>query len=145
VVHGLKLRIVVSAKRHDPQAAAHGHSQNARTTPKMRALIAGRRQAGEPPGRIAGALGVAEVTVRTWIARHSAKGQAGLVNRSARPHRMQPRPAGDRRTRVEVLAITAFRAFLLSLGAAFRSSAKPAWTGRDLRRWHGSDQGVGLA
>jgi hypothetical protein len=77
--------------------------KNAKTTPGMRALIAGRRQAGETPGRIAGAIRVAEVTVRKWIARDSAKRQAGLVGRSSRPHRMQPRPTDDQRTRVEVL------------------------------------------
>jgi len=52
-------------------------TKNAKTTPGMRALIAGRRQAGETPGRIAGAIRVAEVTVRKWIARDSAARAGG--------------------------------------------------------------------
>ncbi|MEI6100110.1 MAG: leucine zipper domain-containing protein [Alphaproteobacteria bacterium] len=48
--------------------------KNAKTTPKMRALIVERKQAGETPGQIAGAPGVSSVTGRTWIARHAAEG-----------------------------------------------------------------------
>jgi hypothetical protein len=108
--------------------------KNARTTPGMRDLIAGRRQAKETPGRIAGVSGVAEVTLRRWIARHSAEGQAGLVNRSARPHRMQPRPGDDRRTRVEGLrrARQPFRKIAASVGlscAAVARTGKPCGFG----------------
>ncbi|MFN5828606.1 MAG: integrase core domain-containing protein [Rhodobacterales bacterium] len=108
--------------------------KNARTTPGMRDLIAGRRQAKETPGRIAGVSGGAEVTLRRWIARHSAEGQAGLVNRSARPHRMQPRPGDDRRTRVEGLrrARQPFRKIAASVGlscAAVARTGKPCGFG----------------
>ena len=46
--------------------------QNAKTTPKMRALIVSRRQAGEKPRRIASAIGVSVATVAKWLARHAA-------------------------------------------------------------------------
>ena len=68
--------------------------QNAKTTPKMRALIVARRQAGETSDRIAGALGVSVATVNKWLARHAVEGAAGLVDRSSRP--LQPSaPATD--------------------------------------------------
>ena len=65
--------------------------KNAKTTPKMRGLIVARRQAGETPDRIASALGVSAVTVRKWLARHAAAGEAGLTDRSSRPRQQQTR------------------------------------------------------
>ncbi|MDQ6867618.1 MAG: hypothetical protein M3178_04150, partial [Pseudomonadota bacterium] len=41
--------------------------KNAKTTPKMRALLAARRQAGEPPRAIASAGGVSPATVATRL------------------------------------------------------------------------------
>ena len=77
--------------------------KNAKTTPKMRALIVARRQGGETPPQIASALGVSAVTVRKWVARHAAEGEAGLGDRSSRPHRLQSRTTGDQRAKVEAL------------------------------------------
>jgi transposase len=77
--------------------------KNAKTTPKMRALIVERRQAGETPGQIASALGVSSVTVRKWIARHAAEGRAGLEDRSSRPHQVQTRTSDDHRAKVAAL------------------------------------------
>lgn len=77
--------------------------KNAKTTPKMRALIVARRQAGEAPVQIASALGVSVVTVRKWIARHAAEGDPGLVDRSSRPRQLQSRTTGDQRAKVEAL------------------------------------------
>jgi len=64
--------------------------KTAKTTPKMRALIVARRQAGENAGLIASALGVSVVTVNKWLAWHAVEGAAGLVDRSSRPHRCRP-------------------------------------------------------
>lgn len=77
--------------------------KNAKTTPKMRALIAERRQAGETPGQIALALGVSPATVRKWLERHAAEGEAGLVDRSSRPRKLQTRRTDDQRAKVEAL------------------------------------------
>jgi transposase-like protein len=44
--------------------------QNARTTPRSRAEIVRRVQAGQAPGVVAAAMGVSEPTVRKWVARY---------------------------------------------------------------------------
>jgi len=77
--------------------------KNAKTTPKMRALIVARRQAGEKSDRIASALGVSVATVNKWLARHAVEGVAGLVDRSSRPHRLQTRATELQRCEVEAL------------------------------------------
>jgi transposase InsO family protein len=62
--------------------------KNARTTPYSRAEIVRRvRVGGEPAAHIAAAVGVSEPTVRKWLARHEADGDAGLLDRSCRPQR----------------------------------------------------------
>jgi transposase InsO family protein len=61
--------------------------QNARTTPRSRAEIVRRVQAGQRPAVIAAAMGVSEPTVRKWVARYEAAGEAGLRDRSCRPRR----------------------------------------------------------
>ena len=55
--------------------------KNARTAPNMRALIAGRRQAGGTPRSIAGAVGVSPAAVRKWLRCHESEGAAGLEDR----------------------------------------------------------------
>lgn len=62
--------------------------RNAKTTPKMRALIVTRVQQGWTYARIAAALGISVRTVAKWIARSRQAGS--LVDGSSRPHR-QPR------------------------------------------------------
>jgi transposase InsO family protein len=62
--------------------------QNARSTPRSRAEIVRRvLTAGHPPAQVAAAVGVSERTVRKWVARYRAEGEAGLRDRSCRPHR----------------------------------------------------------
>jgi len=62
--------------------------RNAKTTPKMRALIVTRVQQGWTYARIAAALGISVRTVAKWIAR--SRQASSLVDGSSRPHR-QPR------------------------------------------------------
>ena len=77
--------------------------KNAKTTPKMRALIVARRQAGATPCQIALAIGVSSATVNKWLARYAGAGEAGLADRSSRPHGLQTRTTGDQRAEVEAL------------------------------------------
>ena len=61
--------------------------KNARTTPYSRAEIARRVMLlGETPRAVATALGVSQRTVAKWLARYRAEGEAGLADRSSRPH-----------------------------------------------------------
>ena len=63
--------------------------KNARTTRWNRQEIVRRVLDGqEPPARVAAAMGVSELTVRKWLARSHAEAEAGLADRSCRPHRM---------------------------------------------------------
>ena len=62
--------------------------QNARSTPRSRAEIVRRVLTGQQrPGCVAAAVGVSERTVRKWVARYQAEADAGLRDRSCRPHR----------------------------------------------------------
>jgi transposase len=76
---------------------------NARTTPNMRVLIVGRRQAGETPPSIAGAVGVSPATVRKWLWRHESEGAAGLQDQTSRPHRLRTRVTSGQIMQVEAL------------------------------------------
>ena len=77
--------------------------QNAKTTPKMRALIVSRRQAGQAPHQIALAIGVAAVTGRKWLTRHAAEGEAGMADRSSHPRQLQTRATAGQRAEVAAL------------------------------------------
>ena len=61
---------------------------NARTTVYARKLIVVRVLAGHRPGEVAKQLGVSRETVHKWMRRWRAEGDAGLADRSSRPHRM---------------------------------------------------------
>jgi transposase len=62
---------------------SHG---NARTTVQGRKLIVARYKAGWRQAHIAAAMGISRKCVRTWITRYKAEGEAGLADRSSRPH-----------------------------------------------------------
>jgi transposase InsO family protein len=49
-------------------------------------LIVERWQAGWPKAHIAAAMGISRKCVATWISRFQAEGEAGLQDRSSRPH-----------------------------------------------------------
>ena len=62
--------------------------KNAQTTPRSRAQIVRRvLQDRQRPTDVAAAYGVSERTIRKWVARYEAEGEAGLADRSCRPHR----------------------------------------------------------
>ncbi|HEY0696226.1 MAG TPA: IS481 family transposase [Micromonospora sp.] len=60
--------------------------RNARTTFEGRLLIVRRRQAGWPRAHIAKAMGISRKCVNKWIDRYDSEGEAGLHDRSSRPH-----------------------------------------------------------
>ena len=108
------------SKAHSNPEVLVSHG-NARLTVHGRRLIVQRHQAGWPQAHIAAAMGVSRKCVKTWIDRYAAEGEAGLVDRSSRPHSM---PDQDQRR-----------------GRAARSSscAAPSAAGQD---WLGAELGV---
>ena len=60
--------------------------RNARTTFQGRLLIVQRHRAGWPQAHIAKAMGISRQCVKKWIDRYAAEGEAGLHDRSSRPH-----------------------------------------------------------
>jgi transposase InsO family protein len=74
---------------------------NARTCPKSRRLLVARvAQQGWSVTAAAEAAGVTERTVYRWLARWRGEGEAGLLDRSSRPHRS---PTQLPRARVEAI------------------------------------------
>ena len=69
--------------------------KNARLTPRSRAELVRRVvEQGQSPKAVATAFGLCVKTVRKWGARWRAEGEAGLEDRSSRPHRLRrPTPA----------------------------------------------------
>lgn len=59
---------------------------NARATFKGRLLIVERHQDGWPLSHIAKAMGMSRRCVRKWVRRYACEGEAGLHDRSSRPH-----------------------------------------------------------
>ena len=76
---------------------SHG---NARLTVHGRLLIVQRHQDGWPQAHIAAAMGVSRKCVKTWIDRYAAEGEAGLRDRSSRPHSMPTRTRPRSSTKV---------------------------------------------
>jgi transposase InsO family protein len=78
--------------------------RNARLTFHGRLLLVQRvRQQGMPVSHVAKAMGVSRQCAHRWVARFDTEGEAGLHDRSSRPHRMPARTAAD----VERLIIAA--------------------------------------
>jgi transposase InsO family protein len=63
-------------------------------------LIVRRHRAGWKQAHIAAAMGVSRKCVRTWIDRYAAEGEAGLQDRSSRPHSMPTRTPAEVEQRV---------------------------------------------
>ena len=68
--------------------------RNARTTFRGRLLIVERHRAGWPKAHIAAAMGISRKCVTTWVQRFTAEGEAGLQDRSSRPHSSPRRTSG---------------------------------------------------
>src|SRR5271168_2261761 len=77
--------------------------ENARTTRHGRMLMIERLQAGWTVAAVAQAQGVTARTVRKWRDRFSAEGEAGLADRSSRPHHSPTRLAGHEEEDIEAL------------------------------------------
>jgi transposase InsO family protein len=77
--------------------------ENARTTPHSRRLIVERLSSGQSVKAVAAALGTTPRTVRKWRDRHAAEGEAGLRDRSSRPHRSPTRLSADRHAMIQAL------------------------------------------
>lgn len=61
-------------------------NRSSRTTFQTRLLIVGRYRSGWPQAHIAAAMGISRKCVKTWLDRYAAEGEAGLEDRSSRPH-----------------------------------------------------------
>ena len=77
--------------------------RNARLTVHGRLLIVQRHQARWKQAHIAAAMGVSRKCVKTWIDRYVAEGEAGLHDRSSRPHSMPRRTSPEVEARVVAL------------------------------------------
>jgi transposase InsO family protein len=76
---------------------SHG---SARLTVHGRLLIVQRHQQGWRQAHIAAAMGVSRKCVKTWIERYAADGEAGLRDRSSRPHSSPTRTPASVEARV---------------------------------------------
>lgn len=75
--------------------------RNARLTLHGRRLLVRRvRDEGMPVSHAARAMGISRQCAHRWIARFDTEGDAGLVDRSSRPHRMPRRTAPEVEARV---------------------------------------------
>jgi transposase InsO family protein len=63
-------------------------------------LIVQRHQAGWPQAHIAKAMGISRKCVKTWLDRYAAEGEAGLRDRSSRPHHTPGRTSAEVESRV---------------------------------------------
>ena len=94
---------------------SHG---NARTTVHGRKLIVERHAAGWKKAHIAAAMGLSRKCVGTWISRYTAEGEAGLEDRSSRPHTSPTRTLVETEDRIIELRR--------------RERRGPAWLGAEL-------------
>lgn len=77
--------------------------ENARTTAHGRRLMVERLARGWTVAAVAAAFGVDARTARKWRDRHAAEGEAGLLDRSSRPHRSPTRLAEEAVAEIEHL------------------------------------------
>ncbi len=76
---------------------------NARLTLHGRLTLVDRVRAGRPVAHVAAEMGVSRATAYKWWARWRAEGDAGLRDRSSRPHRCPTRTPRGVERRIEVL------------------------------------------
>ncbi len=81
--------------------------RNARLTVHGRRLLLRRvRDQGMPIAHVARAMGISRQCAHRWVARFDAEGDAGLLDRSSRPHRMPTKTAPE----IEAVVLAARRA-----------------------------------
>jgi len=75
--------------------------RNARLTVHGRRLLVHRvRELGMPVAHVAKAMGISRQCAHRWVARFDAEGDAGLHDRSSRPHSMPTRTGADVEARI---------------------------------------------
>ncbi|WP_371517397.1 IS481 family transposase [Kitasatospora sp. NBC_01300] len=74
--------------------------RNARLTVHGRRLLVERVRAGRPVAHIAAEMGISRATAHKWVRRWRAEGEAGLHDRSSRPHTTPHRTAAAVEARV---------------------------------------------
>jgi transposase len=80
--------------------------RNARLTFHGRRLLVRRvREQGMPVAHVAKAMGISRQCAHRWVARFDAEGDAGLWDRSSRPHRMPSRTSSE----IEAMVLAARR------------------------------------
>jgi transposase InsO family protein len=77
--------------------------RNARTTVQGRLLIVRRRRAGWKQAHIAKAMGISRKCVKKWLDRYAAAGEAGVEDRSSRPHSCPRRTSAQVAQRIVAL------------------------------------------
>jgi transposase InsO family protein len=87
------------SKAHSNPEVLVSHG-NARLTVHGRRLIVQRHQDGWKQAHIASAMGVSRKCVKTWIDRYADEGEAGLHDRSSRPHTMPAKTSAEVEERV---------------------------------------------
>lgn len=90
------------SKAHSNPEVLVSHG-SARTTFHGRLLIVERHRAGWPQAHIAAAMGVSRKCVKTWLDRFAAEGEAGLCDRSSRPHSTPTRTSPEVEAKVIAL------------------------------------------
>ena len=106
--------------------------ENARTTRHSRMLMVQRLASGWTVTAVAAAQGVTVKTVRKWRERFAAAGEAGLIDRSSRPHRSPSKLAAH-----EADDIVALRRQRLTGPAIARRLGRPISTVGVVLRRHG--------
>ncbi|MFJ2632955.1 helix-turn-helix domain-containing protein, partial [Streptomyces sp. NPDC087422] len=61
--------------------------RNARLTVHGRRILVERVRSGRPVAHVAAEMGISRTTAHKWVRRWRAEGEAGLHDRSSRPHR----------------------------------------------------------
>lgn len=77
--------------------------RNARLTPYGRRLLVERVLSGRPVAHVAKELGVSRQCAHRWVTRYRSEGEAGLADRSSRPHRSPRRTSAELERRVVAL------------------------------------------
>jgi transposase len=107
--------------------------RNARLTVYARRLLVERFAAGWSAARVAEQLGVSRATVFKWVRRHRVEGEAGLLDRSSRPHRCPTRTTAEVEARILSLRRSSHRGPVFLAG---RLGLVASTVGRVLHRHH---------